>query len=145
MHYEGTIQTPSSRGAFYSFITDPAKVISILPDVVDSKVVDPDHFTVKAKVGVAYLRGTVDIKFEIVEKKKDSAAKIVGHGQGMQSSLEVKLAVALEDSQGGTKASWVADAAVGGLLASVAGRLIDGVAAKYVKQITVSLEQKVSP
>lgn len=144
MHYEGTIETPASREAVYAFITDPAKVISILPEVVDSKISDPDHFNVKAKAGAAYLKGTLDIDFEIVEKEKDSVAKIAGHGQGMQSSVEIRLAIALEDSQGGTRARWVADAAVGGLLASVAGRLIDGVAAKYVKQITESLRQKVS-
>jgi carbon monoxide dehydrogenase subunit G len=144
MHYEGTIEAPVPKEEFYAFVTDPARVIGILPDITESKIADQDHFSVKARAGVAYLRGALDIAFEVVEKKKDSMATIAGHGQGMQSSVEIKLKIALGDSTTGTTASWAADVAVGGLLASVAGRLIDGVAAKYVKQITENLRQKVA-
>ncbi|MDV3277018.1 MAG: hypothetical protein LYZ69_00955 [Nitrososphaerales archaeon] len=144
MHYEGTIEASVPKGRFYAFITDPASVIGILPDVAESKIADQDHFTVKAKAGVAYLRGALDIAFEVAEKKKDSMTRITGHGQGMQSSVEIQLQIDLEDSAAGTRASWAADVAVGGLLASVGGRLIDGVAAKYVMQITENLRQKVA-
>jgi carbon monoxide dehydrogenase subunit G len=144
MHYEGYIDAPVSKKEFYEFITEPKKVIEILPDVVESRITDRDHFAVKAKAGIAHLRGTLEIRFEVVERKEGSRAKISGHGQGMQSSVEMTMEIVLEEAPQGSRARWNADVQVGGLLASVAGRLLDGVAAKYVRQITENLKREVS-
>ena len=144
MHFEGEIAVPAPKERLYAFITDPAKVISILPDVEESKVVDGDHFYVKSKLGMSYLRGTVGLNFEIMERRKDEFARVAGRGQGMQSSIDLTLDLAVEGTPDGCRGKWTADAKVGGLLASVGGRILNGVAEKYVKQITESLKQKVS-
>ena len=144
MRYEGTIEASVPRERFYAFITEPKNVIGILPDVVGSSIADSDHFAVRANVGVAYLRGTMEIRFEVLEKVEKSKARIAGHGQGMQSSLEMSLEMTLEDAPQGSRARWVAEVAMGGLLASIGGRLIDGVASKYMKRITENLRDKVS-
>ena len=144
MHFEGEIEVPVPKERLYSFITDPAMVITILPDVVESKIVDGDHFFVKSKLGLSYLRGTVGLNFEITERRKDEFAKVVGRGQGIQSSIDLGLELAVENTPSGSKGTWKADAKVGGLLASVGGRMLEGVAEKYVRQITESMKQKVS-
>jgi carbon monoxide dehydrogenase subunit G len=144
MHYEGTIEAPVTRAKFYSFITDPKNVIGILPDVVGSNVKDPDHFSVKMKTGIAYLKGTVEADFSFAEKADGRRVKVAGRGQGMQSSLEITLEIDIEEAGASTKARWTTDLVVGGLLASVGGRLIDGVASKYVKRITDNLRAGVS-
>ncbi len=144
MHYEGMIEAPVAREKFYEFMADPTKFIEALPDVVESKITDRDHFSVRARVGIGSLKGTFRISFETVAKEEGSMRKLAGHGQGMQSSVEFKLEIRLEDAPLGTKALWVADAAVGGLLASVGGRLIEGAAANYVRRITENIQAKVS-
>ena len=144
MHFEVVIDVAVPKVKLYAFITDPAKVVSILPDVEESKIVDGDHFFVKSKLGMSYLRGTVGLNFEIIERRKDEFARIKGRGQGIQSSIDLTLELAVEGTPDGCKGRWSADSKVGGLLASVGGRILDGVAEKYVKQITESLRQKVS-
>ena len=144
MRFEGTIEAPVPPARFYEFVTTPAKIISILPDVEESKVAGPNHFSIKSKVGMSYIRGNVSMNFEIAEKRKDSFVKMVGRGQGVQSSIDMTMTLALEEAGKGTRASWTAEAKVGGLLASVGSRLMGGVAEKYVRQITESLRRKVS-
>jgi uncharacterized protein len=144
MHFEGEIEVPVPKERLYAFITDPAKVVSILPDVEESRFIDSDHFFVKSKLGMSYLRGTVGLNFEITEKRKDEFARVVGRGQGIQSSIDLGLELAIMSTPEGCRGRWAADARVGGLLASVGGRILNGVAEKYVKQITESLRQKVS-
>ena len=39
---------------------------------------------------------------------------------------------------------WKAEAELGGLLASVGGRLVDGIASRYMKQITENIQLEVS-
>ncbi|MDG6902353.1 MAG: carbon monoxide dehydrogenase subunit G [Nitrososphaerota archaeon] len=144
MRYEGAIEAPIAREVFYGILSDPEKVIRLLPDVVESKVADQDHFTVKARVGAGPLRGTLDFTFETAEKKPDLHLKLRGRGHGMQSTVDLTLQMSLEDSRGGSKANWAAEAEVGGLLASVGGRLLDGIASKYMKQITENIRLEVS-
>ena len=144
MHFQGEIDVPAPKERLYEFMIDPAKVVSIMPDVEESKIIDGDHFFVKSKLGMSYLRGTVGLNFEITEKRKDEFARVVGRGQGLQSSIDLSLELAVESTTAGSKGRWTADAKVGGLLASVGGRILDGVAEKYVRQITESLKQKVT-
>ena len=144
IRYQGTIEAPIPKERFYEIISNPQKVIGFLPDVVESRVSDQDHFAVKAKVGAGPLKGTIDFDFETSEKQPGAHLSLKGRGQGMQSMVKLTLRMSFEDKQGGSKAGWVAEAELGGLLASVGGRLIDGIAAKYMKQITENIRFEVS-
>jgi uncharacterized protein len=144
MHFEGTIDVPVAPSRFYAFVTAPEKIISILPEVEESRITDRDHFFVKANVGMSYIKGTVSMNFEFAEKRKDSFVKMVGSGQGVQSSIDLTMEIALEASTSGTRASWKADAKVGGLLASVGNRLLNAAAEKYINQMTEELRKKAS-
>jgi len=144
MRSEGVLEAAVPPEKFFAFVTQPSKIISILPDVEESKVVDAEHFSVKSKVGVSHIRGTLSMNFEIAEKREGSFVRMVGRGQGVQSSVDMTLTLALERSAGGTKATWSAETKVGGLLASVGSRLLAGISEKYIRQITESLRQKVA-
>ena len=144
MHYEGTVDATVPKEKFHEFITDPSWIVAIIPGVEQSRVIDSDHFFVKAKVGAGPLRGSMGMNFTLAEKRKGKSSKLVGHGEGMQGFVDLTLVVTLEDAPHGSRASWSADARVGGLLASVAGRLIEGIAGSYIKQITENLRKKVT-
>lgn len=62
MHYEGSFEVPASKEKVFSFLTDPKKVTTIFPDVENVKVIDENNFTLKAKVGISFIRGTLDVK-----------------------------------------------------------------------------------
>jgi uncharacterized protein len=144
VHFEGEIDVPVPKEKLYEFIVDPKGIVSILPDVEESRVIDGDHFFVKSKVGMSYLKGSVGLNFNIVEKRPGEFARVVGRGQGIQSSMDLSLAITVEGTPGGSKGKWVADAKVGGLMASVGGRIINSVAEKYIRQVTETLRVKVS-
>jgi len=144
IRYEGAIEAPISKEKFYETINDPQKVIGFLPDIAESKVIDVDHFTAKARLGAGPLRGTIDFAFETSEKNPGLRLKLMGQGKGMQSVVSLTLLMTFEDRPGGSRAKWEAEADLGGLLASVGGRLIDGIASKYIRQITDSIRAEVS-
>lgn len=139
MHYEGTVRVRGERANVYAFITDPRRVIAIIPDVVESSVTDSDHFSVKVKAGVGPLRGIIDFQFSVAEKVEARSARLTARGKGMQSTIDMSLAMELKDAEGGCDADWVADASIGGTLAGVAGRLIGGIAEKYIREVTENL------
>lgn len=144
MHFEGVIEAPISPHDFYGFVTDPTRIISILPDVIESRVVDVRHFAIKSKVGMFYIRGTISMDFEITEIQKDTFVKMVGHGKGFQSSIGITMAITLHKNSEGTRATWITEAEVGGMLASLEKKTLNNVAENYVKQITETLKQMVT-
>jgi carbon monoxide dehydrogenase subunit G len=144
MHYDGSFEVPMPKEKVYDFVMDPMKITSIFPDVQDVRVIDADNFTLKAKVGISFIRGMMDVKMNIAEKRPPTFARMKAKGNGLSSSVELDNTFTMEDAPGGTLVKWAADAKISGLMASVGSRLIDAAAQKYVSEIIGSLKQKLS-
>ena len=146
MHYDGSFEVPVSKEKVYDFVMNPSKITSIFPDVQDLKIIGEDNFSLKAKVGISFIRGMMDVKMTIVERNPPTFAKMRAKGNGLSSSVELDNTFTMEDSQNGsgTVVKWGADAKIGGLMASVGSRLIDAAAQKYVAEIIGSLKEKLS-
>ena len=146
MHYDGSFEVPVSKQKVFDFIMDPVRITSIFPDVHDVKVIDANNFTLKAKVGISFIRGMMDVKLNIAERTSPTFAKMKAKGNGLSSSVELESTFTMEDIPGGagTSVKWAADAKIAGLMASVGSRLIDAAAQKYVAEIIGSLKEKLS-
>ena len=142
MHYDGSFEVPGKKEAVFEFITNPRKVTTIFPDASDLKVIDENNFSSKVKVGMSFIRGTLDVKLNFVEKTPPTYAKLKAKGVGISSSVDLTTTFNLDDTpNGGTKVTWVADATISGLMASVGSRLMDSAADKYVKEIIGGLQK----
>ena len=145
MHYEGSFDVKAPKEKVFDFVTDPKKVTTIFPDVKDVKVVDATNFTLKAKVGISFIKGVMDVKLALVENKRPTFSKLKASGKGLNSAVDLESSFSLDDAPaGGTRVKWAADAKISGMLASVGSRLIDSASDKYVKKIIGSLEKKLS-
>ena len=146
MHYDGSFEVPVSKQKVFDFIMDPARITSIFPDVQDVKAIDANNFTLKAKAGIGFIKGMMDVKLNIAERTPPTFAKMKAKGNGISSSVELENTFTLEDAAGGsgTLVKWAADAKIAGLMASVGSRLIDAAAQKYVAEIIGSLKEKLS-
>jgi len=100
MHYDGSFVVPVAKQKVYDFVMDPAKITSIFPDVQDVKVIDESNFTLKAKVGISFIRGMMDVKMNIVERTPPSFARMKAKGNGMSSSVELDNTFTIEDAPG---------------------------------------------
>ena len=144
MQFDGRIEAPVSCQSFYSFVTDPKSVLSVIPDVIDSRIVDDDHFSVRARVGAGPIKGIIDMDFEVLDMKRPKFARLRGLGRGMQSSIDLSLSMSIEKTKTGCEARWNAEVNVGGMLAGVGGRMLAGITERYVRQMTDQLSRKVA-
>src|ERR1700739_2201319 len=87
MHYDGSFEVPGPKQKVYCFVLDPAEITSIFPDVQDVKVLDESNFTLKAKVGISFIKGMMDVKMNIAERTPPSFARMKAKGTGMSSSV----------------------------------------------------------
>ena len=135
MKFNGTVDINAPRDRVWAFLMDPDQVGPCGPGVESIEVIDADHFKAKAKVGIGFISARFNIDMEIAERDEPNRAVIKAHGQAPGSAVDATATMALRDGEnGGTTMDWGADVLIGGTLASVGARLIEGTANKMIGQ-----------
>ncbi len=145
MHFEGTFNVKAPKEKVFALVTDPTQISQCMPDLQKLEVKSPDDFIAVVKAGVSFIKGDFTLHFTTVEKSPPTHAKLSAHGTGIGSTIDLDTVMDLSDQQGGgTAMKWVADAKVGGRIASVGQRLLTGQAEKIIKQLFTCLEGKLN-
>ncbi|MBI2184633.1 MAG: carbon monoxide dehydrogenase subunit G [Thaumarchaeota archaeon] len=143
MKYEGTFNVKASPDTVFNFLMDPNALAKCLPDVQSMEVQGSDKFRAKVKAGVSFIRGTFDFQFTVAEKTPPTHAKLVAHGTGTGSAVDLETIFDLKpSSDGGTEMKWVAEAKVSGLIAGVGSRLMDSAAGKIIAELFASIKKE---
>ncbi|MEE2839584.1 MAG: SRPBCC domain-containing protein [Acidobacteriota bacterium] len=142
MLLEGDFTVQAAREKAYGFLVDPEQVGNHLPDVEELDVENHENFTVKAKVGVSYIKGSMVMKLQILDKEPPVSAKVVGKGSGLASVVDMTTHFKLEEvGAGETKIHWSGEVAVGGKLASFGGGgLLERVAKKNLEKFVAGIK-----
>jgi uncharacterized protein len=137
MKFQGTVEINAPRDRVWSFLMDPNKVGPCGPGVESIEVVDETHFKARAKVGIGFISARFVIDMEIAERDEPNRAVIKAHGQAPGSAVDATATMALSGGDGdgaATVMEWGADVLIGGTLASVGARMIEGTANKMIGQ-----------
>ena len=95
-----------------------------------------------ARAGTAFIKGKFNLTFEIKDRKVNESVRISARGSGSGGSLDLNAAYSLKPTDDGkTAVHWVVDITVGGMIASLGSRVINGVADKYIKTLTNSFRE----
>jgi carbon monoxide dehydrogenase subunit G len=137
MKFEGTVEIRAPRDRVWSFLMDPNQVGGCGPGVESIEVIDETHFKAKAKVGIGFISARFIVDMEIAERDEPNRAVIKARGQAPGSAVDATATMALSGGQSAdepTVMDWAADVLIGGTLASVGARLIEGTANKMIGQ-----------
>jgi uncharacterized protein len=142
LHFEGEFSVKAPRAKVFAFLTDPKRISGCMPDLQSLEVKSPDDFTAVIKAGVSFIKGDFKMHFTTAEKKPPEHAKLLAHGTGMGSTIDLQATLDLSESDDKTNMKWGAEAAVGGRIASVGQRLLSGQAEKTIKQLFGCLQRQ---
>lgn len=135
MKFNGTVEIAAPRERVWAFLMDPNEVGSCGPGVESIELIDETHFKAKAKVGIGFISARFVVDMEIAETQPPDRAVIKARGQAPGSAVDATATMTLSDgADGGTVMDWGADVLIGGTLASVGARLIEGTANKMIAQ-----------
>jgi hypothetical protein len=136
MQLSGEVEIRAPRDSVWAALNDPA-VLARCIDGVESLEPDGENRfrgTLDAKVGP--VRAKFSGAVELTEIDPPSRYVLVGEGKGgvagfAKGSAEVTLA---DTAEGGTRLSYVAKSQVGGKLAQLGARLVEGAAKGYAER-----------
>jgi len=131
----------ASPETFFKVATDPKKFSKAIPDVKKVTVKDQNNFNVEFTVSLGPIRGTLKVDFTYEKVEPYSFLSVVGKGGGLQSTVNVRIDAKVAPSSTGSKVDWAADLTVGGLVASVGGRLIESVTKDKITEIIENLRK----
>ncbi len=138
--FSGEFEVKKTPEEVYDFLTDPNRFAALLPDFRGLSVQDATHFTVNVNVGISYIKGSADVKMELVEADKPRRAQYKGEGAIPGGNATIVAGFDLATTSGGTKVNWLGEAQIFGRLASVAGGLLEPLGKKQIQKLIDGLQ-----
>jgi uncharacterized protein len=146
MTMQGEVALPANREAVWAALNDPAVLKSCIPGCESLEKVSDTEFQAVAKVAIGPVKATFKGAVQLTDLAPPDGYTISGEGQGgIAGFAKGGAKVRLEDAEGGTKLSYDVEAQVGGKIAQLGGRLINGVAKKYADEFFANFAKILSP
>jgi len=129
MEFTGRYQIPASPQAVWAALNDPDVLKSCIPGCERIAKTSPTEFEATAKLKIGPVSATFNGKVTLAEMDPPHRLILKGEGQGgVAGFARGEAEVILAPENGGTALSYTAKANVGGKLAQIGQRLIDGAA-----------------
>jgi len=96
--------------------------------------IGPDEYRMKMKMALASLSGNFDGKVRITEQSPPDSFKLMVEGTGKVGFMKGEGVLKFTAKDAGTDVSYEGDVQIGGTIAAVGQRLIDGTAKMMIKR-----------
>jgi carbon monoxide dehydrogenase subunit G len=119
----------------FAALTDLDRLPSLIPDLVSAEKVDDRTLNCVVRPGFSFLRGTLRMTIEIVDRvsPKSASMKVSASGMGAQIEIASSLEIAPKDS--GSALTWSATVTeLKGLVATISRPLISAAADQVIRK-----------
>ena len=134
MKLSGQYTLPAPPAKVWALLTDPDRLAKLLPGCERLDPDGPDRFKAAVKFGIAAISGKYAGTLAFSEKKPPRSMRMRLSGKGLPGFVDGMGHVELEEKGGQTELRYTGEAQVGGMIAAVGQRMIEGAARKIVDQ-----------
>ena len=135
MTMNGEVQLPASREAVWARLNDPEVLKACIPGCEELTRTDANEFQAVARMKIGPVSARFKGKVTLSDLDPPNGYKISGEGEGgIAGFAKGGAVVGLTDKDGGTLLSYNVEAQIGGKLAQLGQRLINGTAKKLADE-----------
>jgi carbon monoxide dehydrogenase subunit G len=146
MTMQGEVTLPATREKVWTALNDPEVLKACIPGVQELNKVSDTEFNAVAKVAVGPVKASFKGVVHLTDLDAPNGYTISGEGQGGVAGFAKGGAkVRLTEEAEGTRLIYDVEAQVGGKIAQLGGRLINGVAKKYADEFFANFARILSP
>jgi uncharacterized protein len=145
LSWNGTEEIQAGKDAVWTFINDPAKIATCLPDVQSTSIRDAHSFDATVGVALGPVRGkfTFKIALEPASDGNHMDMKVSGGGLGSVVDL-VAGADLVSNGDASTTLNWKGTADIRGPAATVGGRVLDAQAHRVIGSTFENVKKSLS-
>lgn len=143
---EGEARVGAAPEAIWAMLLDVDTLASIIPGCHGVQKLSETRFKADVTLGVGPVKGRYKAEIRLEDLDEPQAATLTGSLSGALGTGGGSGRVTLTpDGKGGTVIGYAYEAAVGGKVAAIGGRLLDGAAKAIIGQFFAALARKASP
>ncbi|HST52657.1 MAG TPA: carbon monoxide dehydrogenase subunit G [Pyrinomonadaceae bacterium] len=140
MKIEGTHELRARRERVWQALTDPSVLQRCIPGCERLEQAGEDAYAATLRTGVGAIKGVFQGNVRLEDMRAPSHYRIVVDGKGQPGFLKGAGDLDLEEKEGLTTIRYAGDVQVGGTLAGVGQRMIQGAAKMMAAQFFTALE-----
>ena len=145
MKIEGTHEIKAPRERVYALITDPEVLRRCIPGCESLEKTGEDTYAAIMKAGVGMVKGTFKGNVKLEEMRPPEHYRIVVDGKGGPGFVKGTGDFDLEEKDGATLIRYTGELQVGGTIAGIGQRMIQGAAKMMASRFFVALETEARP
>ena len=136
---KGSVCVAASREAVWAMLLDPDALAGMIPGVHTVQRVSDTQFRAEVTLGVGPVQGRYRVEVRLSDLEVPRSITLSGTADGALGFGQARGVVTLSDEGGVTRVGWHYDAAIGGKVASIGGRLLDGAARVIIGRFFAAL------
>jgi carbon monoxide dehydrogenase subunit G len=145
LEFSGAPEITATRERVWERLMDPNFVAASAPGVESVEAVDPTHFSVVSGLGIGAVKLKFKLDVELSDIVEPERLRMAARGKAPGSVVDVTSNVRLEEAGNGrTRLNWSATSTVGGTVASVGARLLEGTARRLTEEFWTDFARRVS-
>jgi 2-furoyl-CoA dehydrogenase large subunit len=140
---EGVVTVNAAPEQVWAMLLDPATLKSVIPGCQSVQKVSDTHFRADVTLGIGPVRGRYRADVRLSDLDPPRAVTLGGSADGALGFGHAEGRITLAPEDGGTRVHYAYMAAIGGKLASIGSRLLDGAARVIIGQFFAALAREV--
>ncbi len=144
MKLEGTHQLEAARERVYHSLVNPEVLQRCIPGCERLERTGENSFSATIRTGVGAIKGVFEGKVRLEDLREPEHFRMVVEGKGAPGFLKGSGDLDLEQDGNGTRVKYTGDVQVGGTIASVGQRMIQGTAKMMAAQFFTCLGAEAS-
>ena len=146
MNMTGEVNLPADRSTVWAKLNDPEVLKACIPGCQELVKESDTAFRATTKLAIGPVKATFKGKVTLSDIDPPNGYKISGQGDGgVAGFAKGGATVKLEPKDGGTLLSYAVEAQIGGKLAQIGQRLVNGAAKKIADEFFENFAAAVAP
>jgi 2-furoyl-CoA dehydrogenase large subunit len=140
---EGEAVVKASAQQVWDMLLDPNTLAAVIPGCHGVEKISDTHFRADVTIGIGPVKGRYRAEVKLSDLDPPTAVTLAGHAEGALGFGNGEGRITLRPaSNGGTTIHYVYEAGIGGKVASIGGRLLDGAARVIIGQFFAALARQ---
>lgn len=144
MKIEGSQKINAFRERVYNALTDPEVLRLAIPGCESLEKIDENLYSATMKAGVGPIKGNFKGDVHLEDMRPPDHYRLVVQGKGAMGFAKGSADFDLEDTDGGTLIKYSGEMQIGGSIAGVGQRMLQGAAKMMASQFFAKLESEVN-
>jgi 2-furoyl-CoA dehydrogenase large subunit len=140
---EGEASVKANVQQVWDMLLDPQTLAAVIPGCHGVEKISDTHFRADVTIGIGPVKGRYRAEVKLSDLDPPTAVTLAGHAEGALGFGNGEGRITLRPaSNGGTTIHYVYEAGIGGKVASIGGRLLDGAARVIIGQFFAALARQ---